>query len=1210
MIAKSAFRVGKNAWMFAVLILLLAAIPTASFAQVDTGTISGVVRDQSGAVVPGATITLTNAATDLILKTTSNSVGLYQFSALRIGTYTISAEAKGFAKVTQQNATLAIQQNLVADFTMQPGSVTQVIQVTSAPAQLQTEDASVGSVVEQQSINDLPLNGRNYTFLAQLDAGVNQNQQDSRGLGSSGSFVANGTAYNQNNYLLDGIDNNSNLTDFLNGNSYVYRPSVDALSEFKVQTSNFSAEFGRSGGAVLNATIKSGTDHFHGALWEFFRNDGLDAKNYFEPQKGRFQQNQFGADIGGPLLGHGNKRTFFFLDFEGLRVNQATPYVSTVPTALEQSSGFTNLSDLLSQGGTQTDLLGRAFPAGTVFDPATTRTVTQGQTDPITGDQATGSGYVRDPFPLVNGQANILPQTRVDSNAVKMLAAFPAPTNSNLFGNYSSDPLATDHLYQGDFRMDQTFGDKDQAFARYSYAHDEKFIPGPISTIIDGGGFDTGGISNISENLAVSETHIFSNTLVNEARFGFGAVNTLLSQANAGDLTAPSQFGIQGIPQVPNNGGLPTYTLSGLVEIGGSPWEPSHEGDNNYQLTDNITKTMGRQTLKGGFEFQHVNLHFYQPAFGRGDFDYNGSYTEVPTYTSGNTGIAQLILTPIPSTLPAGDGGLDYVGGSDAVEGSNQAAPSIARKYYAGYGQDDWRVSTKLTLNLGVRYEYFGHGVAPGGAALNFLWPTSSHGAEMLFPKSTCAEANAGTLLSPTVMAALASDNIAITCTGNDALVKSDKGDFAPRVGFAYQLLPKLVVRSAFGLFYGTTVNGDTLVDAINYPFSYTETYNIPDPGHPVTFPNGSTATFENGLSAVSFTPLNVPAAGLGFTGTDYKFRTPYTQEYNFTLQYLLSPNQSVSAGYVGTQGRHSQVHLGVNEPTEILVPGTSVQNYVQYPNFARGFTQNTASTNTHYNAMQLNYQHRMSNGLDMMANYTWSQCRTDARDILIGDIGGYRAPTLPGFGVKGDYGLCDYDVKNMFHLSGEYELPIGRGKLFLKDSSAVTDVLLGGWKTNFILTMQTGQPFTVGCTIATTADYGCNADVNKGVSLYGEHNIHHWVNSAAFANPSVAASNGQTDYSILGGAPTQAYGPDWKRFDFSVFKMFPLTESRRFEFRSEFFNLPNHPNFGNPGFSAPGIAAAPGALDFQSNNFGEILGTRDGASDQREIQFALKFYY
>ncbi len=1187
-------------------LLLLAAGPTAIFAQVDTGTISGVVKDSTGAVVPGAAITLMNPATNLTLKTTSNGVGLYQFSAVRIGTYKLTVEAPGFATVSQANAKLAIQQNLVVDFTLQPGNVSQVIEVTSAPPQLQTEDASVGSVVEGKSINSLPLNGRNYTFLAQLDAGVTQSQQDSRGLGSSGSFAANGIAANQNNYLLDGIDNNSNLVDFLNGNSYIYRPSVDALSEFKVQTSNFSAEFGRAGGAVLNATIKSGTNSFHGTVWEFFRNDGLDAMNYFETQKGRFQQNQFGGSIGGPLGGHRAMKTFFFVDYEGTAINQATPYVSTVPTALERSSGYTNFSELLAQGGTQTDLLGRTFPAGTVFNPATTRAVTSGQIDPVTGIQAKGNGYARDPFPLVGGQANILPLNRLDSNAIKMLNAFPAPTGASLFNNYQSDPLLTDRLHQGDFRLDQTFSSRDQAFARYSLGHDQQHIPGPLPTIINGGGFNTGDQSSNSENAVVGWTHIFNPNLINELRLGFVSVNTLRAQAFSSQSSAPADYGIQGIPQAPNNGGLPTYTLTGLTEIGGSPWEPTHEGNNTYQMTENVIKTVGRQTFKGGFEFQHVILHFYQPAYGRGLFDYNGSYTEVPTFTSGNTGIAQLILIPAASTV----GGPNNVGGADIVRGSNQATPSSVRKYYAGYGQDDWKLTTDLTLNLGLRYEYFGHGVFPGGDALNYIPPGASTGAQLLMPTSTCTAAKAGTLLSADIVTKLAADNIAITCTGNNALVESDKGDFAPRVGLAYSVTPKFVVRSAFGLFYGTTVNGDNLVNGINYPFSYSQTFNQTDPAHPVSFPNGSVANFENGLSALTFTPTNVPAAGVGFTGTDLRFRTPYTEEYNLSLQFGLSSHQSMTIGYVGTQGRHLQVHESYNTPTQILVPGTNVQNNILYPNFARGFTRNSTEANSHYNALQVTYQHSLNYGLNLMANYTWSQCRTDARDILTGDIGGYRAPQLPGFGIKGDYALCDFDGKSMFHLSGGYELPIGRGKALMGSSSPLANDLIGGWETNFILSLQTGQPFTIPCNISTTASFGCNALVVQSVSLYGQHNVNQWMNPAAFTNPPVAKSNGQSDYSVLGGAPTQLYGPGWRRFDFSLFKEFLITHERYFEFRSEFFNLPNHPNFGNPGFSAPGIASAPGATNFGSKNFGKILGTRDGASDQREIQFALKFYY
>lgn len=1190
-----------------ILLLVVVLCPTAIIAQVDAGTISGVIKDSSGAVVPGATITLTNSATNLSLKTTTNGVGLYQFSAVRIGTYKLTAEAPGFAKMNQENAKLAIQQNLVVDFTLQPGSVDQVIQVTTAPPQLQTEDASVGNVVEGKSINSLPLNGRNYTFLAQLDAGVTQSQQDSRGLGSSGSFAANGIPANQNNYLLDGIDNNSNLVDFLNGNSYVYRPSVDALSEFKVQTSNFSAEFGRAGGAVLNATIKSGTTQFHGTLWEFFRNDGLDAENYFETAKGRFQQNQFGASIGGPLGGHGNMRTFFFVDYEGTAINQATPYVSTVPTNLERNSGFANMSELLTQGGTQTDLLGRTFPAGTVFDPATTRTITSGQIDSVTGLQAKGNGYAREPFPKVGGQANILPANRLDSNAIKLLNAFPTPTGNTLFNNYASDPLLTDRLHQGDFRLDQSFSSRDQAFARFSRGDDQQHIPGPIATIINGGGFNAGDQTSVSENTVIGWTHIFNPNLINELRLGFVSVDTLRAQAFASQSTAPTDYGIQGVPQAPNNGGLPTYTLTGLVEIGGSPWEPTHEGNNTYQMTENVIKTVGRHTFKGGFEFQHVVLHFYQPAYGRGDFDFNGSYTEVPTFSSGNTGIAQLLLTPIASTA----GGPNNVGGADIVRGSNQATPSTVRKYYAGYGQDDFKLSSALTLNLGLRYEYFGHGIFPGGAGLNYIPGLGSTAAQLMMPTNTCNAAKGGSLLSADILTKLAADNIAITCTGNNQLVNSDKADFAPRVGLAYSITPTLVARSAYGFFYGTTVNGDNLVNGINYPFSYSQTFNQTDPGHPVLFPNGSVATFENGLSALTFNPTNVPAAGVGFTGTDLNFRTPYTMEYNLSLQYGFSTHQSATVGYVGTQGRHLQVHESYNTPTQILVPGTNVQANIQFPNFARGFTRNSTEANSHYNALQVTYQHTLNYGLNMMANYTWSQCRTDARDILTGDIGGYRAPQLPGFGLKGDYALCDFDGKSMFHLSGGYELPIGRGKALLNNSSALANDLLGGWDTNFILSLQTGQPFTIPCNISTTASFGCNALVNTSVSLYGsQHNVNQWMNPAAFKNPAVAAANGQSDYSVLGGAPTQLYGPGWKRFDFSLFKQFLITQERYFEFRSEFFNLPNHPNFGNPGFSAPGIASAPGATNFGSNNFGKILGTRDGASDQREIQFALKFYY
>jgi hypothetical protein len=408
--------------------------------QVDTGSISGTVSDSSGAVVTGAQVTLISEGTGVSLTTRTGADGVYRFSPVRIGSYQLKAIAKGFETETQAGVKVDIQSHVLLNFTLRPGSETQVIEVTSATPVLQTQDASVGQVVDQNSVNNLPLNGRNFTFLAQLAAGVNTPQADTRGNAASGAFTANGLRPAQNNYLLDGIDNNSDTVDFLNGTNFVVLPPIDAIQEFKVETSDFSAEYGRSGAAVLNATIKSGTNQIHGAVWEFFRNDKLDAADWFEDfghePKGELRQNQFGATFGGPII---KNKIFFFGDYEGLRRVQGSVQVATVPTDLERSSGYTNLSELITTG-TISDDLGRTFNVGTVLDPATTRPVTAGSVDPVTGITAVASGYVRDPFSTCPASTtnftgaqvsacalNQLPATRLDANAVALLKLFRLP---------------------------------------------------------------------------------------------------------------------------------------------------------------------------------------------------------------------------------------------------------------------------------------------------------------------------------------------------------------------------------------------------------------------------------------------------------------------------------------------------------------------------------------------------------------------------------------------------------------------------------------------------------------------------------------------------------------------------------------------------------------------------------------------------------------
>jgi len=1180
-------------------------------AQVDTGSILGTVRDQSGAVIPQAKMTLTNQGTGETFTTTTGADGSYVVSPLRIGTYRISVEAQGFQKVEQENVSLSIQQRLVVDFTLKPGTVVQTIEVIAAPPQLQTQDASVGNVVGDKQINDLPLNGRNFTFLAQLSAGVNIMQQDSRGLSASGSFVANGTNYDQSNYLLDAIDDNSDQVDFLNGTSYSYRPSVDAIQEFKIQTSNYSAEFGRAAGAILNASIKSGTNQFHGDAWEFVRNSGLDAANFFEnatgAAKGEFRLNQFGASIGGPItipgVYDGKDKTFFFVDYEGTRIRQAQPFLSTVPTADEVTSGYTDLSDLIAgQSGTRTDLLGRTFPLGQVFDPATTRPVTAGQVDPVTNMVATGTGYVRDPF-----TGNQISAGRLDQNVIKLLNLYPPANLPGLFNNYVSDPVLVDQTDQGDVRIDHKFSDTDQVFGRASFSQEPQLIPGPFVGIVDGGGFNTGTNVNASTNDALSWTHTFSPSMINEFRAGFNRVSTSRVQPSASNLTnIPGQFGIQGIPQSTLNGGLPWLSFAGLTPMGSSPWHPTWEITASFELTENLTKISGKHTLKGGFLFEHVKNLFFQPAWSRGEWDFNGTYTEVPTTGGGNTGLAQALLTPIPATVP---NGINNAGGASTVYASNISWPDATLDNYAAYFQDNWKVSPKLTVDLGLRWEFDGHFEESYNAQTNFQPGPGLVGGQFLMMKSRC---NQG--LSPLVTSNLTQEGISVVCSDNPTLVQTAKKDFAPRVGLAYRLTPKLVLRSGYGIFYGEFNNGDTL-NYLTYPYYYSFVIPATDPVHPITFTNGSIATLETGFTGLGDAVTNsadAPTQGLGLWGAQYNWGTPYTQDWNFMVEYQMTPNQTFTIGYVGTKGTHLQMHSTSNEVQEILPPSVNYAPYLPYPDFGAGQGFMSTEAGSMYNGLQATFERRFSQGLNLLANYTWSKCRSDDRSPLNNNLGGYRAPLLPGFGIQGDYGLCDADIPQVVHFSGTYALPVGRGQKLLHDSSGITNQVLGGWHANWILTLQDGQPFTINCIGSYTAELGCNALLVPGQNLYaGQHNVNQWMNPAAFMSPPVATTIGQSDYAPLGGAPTQLLGPGFHRMDLSIFKEFPITESTRLEFRAEFFNLTNTPQFSIPGFSFPSEPAAPGSLDYTNTvQFGKITSTRDLGYDQREIQFALKLYW
>jgi hypothetical protein len=1309
---KASFKFSYFTLLVTFLVLLFAASPL--FAQVDAGAILGTVTDQSGGAINGAKVTLTSEGTGAIATFTTSADGTYKFAPVRIGSYKIDVTFQGFQAVTTKGVVVSIGAEVVQNFSLRPGSVTQTVEVTATAPLLESQDASVGQVVDSSSVNNLPLNGRNFTFLAQLSAGVNSPPADTRGNAASGAFSANGLRPAQNNYLLDGIDNNSDTVDFLNGTNYVVLPPVDAIQEFKVQTSDFSAEFGRSGAAVLNATIKSGTNEFHGSGWEFFRNDHMDAADFFENAnqipKGDLQMNQFGTTIGGPVIiphvFNGKNKLFFFADYEGLRRVQGNTLTGfTVPTVAERNSmnsatagSLVNFQDYLSPTATGTDNLctvaltpgnnctqsggvGPSFPVGTMFDPATTRLLQAGQLDPITGMYATSTGFITNPFgtcaptTLVYTAAacglNMLPYNRLDPNAIKLLNLFPLPTASGTFDNFGSSPKLYEHKNSFDARMDANINEKNQLFYRFSYVDDPDFIPGVFGGIADGGAFQQGPQTALAQQSALGYTHTFSPTLINEVRGGLNYLHTTRQSPVASELGLPAEYGVADIPQVTDNGGLPAFGIGALSTLGSNSFLPSDEVSSTFQLTDDVTKIYGKHTFKMGIEWQHVKFSTLQPPWSHGQYDFGG-YTEPHGGTSGNVGIADFLLVPQTSAYAENPAvtGIDYVGGANGTYVSNISLTDNGKNYYGGYINDDWKVTSKLTVNLGVRYDFFGLVYEHHGEQANFV-PDLNGQPTYLLPAGSLSNQ-----LSPSFYALLQKDGINLDITDHygAGLGESQKANFAPRLGFAYQVSPKLVVRGGFGVFYNGFENrGYSPNLGENYPFQFNFSYFpslstrtvTPTGGTPTTvfdptglYPYGTFTTnattnqvtqtgqcataglgtqgglsmnglltFETGFSCNPLNPLTVNASGLDLRGVQFYYKTPYSMSGNLTVQYSITPTLAVQAGYVTSQGRHLETFPGTNNVTTITDVNANQANLVQFPDFGRGNSYAATQGNSIYSGLQTKIEKRFASGLNFLATYTYSKTLSDAGDLLNGgSIAGYRAPSVPGLGIHFDYGLAGFDIRNVFHFSGGYELPFGKGKKFASGAAGWQNQTIGGWSINWSTTLQGGQPIGIGCPDSTAAGLGCgvirvagqpldlglHTDSNGRLSWYG--------NPKAFTQPCQLGPGGVPTSSPAGCVPlkgvaalgdlTQVPGPGFHRLDFSIFKDFPIKERVKLQFRAEIFNVTNHPNFSAPNFGGNGVVAISGSGNYTNSNFGEIGSTRDAPYDPRQIQLALKLYY
>jgi hypothetical protein len=1177
--------------------LALAVMATGlAFGQADQGAVVGLVQDASGAVVPNAQVTLINTDNGLQLQAQTDNSGNYAFSPVKIGNYSVTVTAQGFEKTTQEHIQLHVQDRIAINIQLKLGAATETVTITDAPPLLQTEDGSSGQVMDTQTINNTPLNGRNWVFIAQLTAGVDP-ASGSRGQ-NSGDFNANGQRAEQNNFIMDGVDNNVNVVDFFNGASFVVRPPPDALAEFKVQTGAYSAEFGHSAGAVVNASIKSGTNQIHGDVWEYVRNDAFDIRQYFDGSNPvpKYRQNQFGATLGLPLI---KNHLFFFGDAEANRIIFAETHSGlTVPTAQMRTGDF---SELLSNDST----------------------LTSGNPIQLYAPNPTNAGSTQ----IANNRLD-LSGIPIDSVAQGLLNLYPAPNVGpahKVVNNYTIQSNAIDNTFQWDTRMDWNISPKDLAFARYSYNHEPVSHTPPLGDILDGGGFeDTGSLALLGENFAFSETHVFTPTLTNEFRFGYNYGHFEGLQANGNTDIAPT-VGLGGIPFAPGNGGLPAVTVGGLSSFGAPTFYVTNELENVYQILDNVSKIQGNHSLKAGVDFQRVRSSTEQPTEPRGAYTFNGVYTSRPGMSNTGFGAADFLTNNM-----------------NGAAISNLFNTDDVRWNRAVYVQDDWKASQRLTLNLGVRYDYtqpyLERHDAQASVVLTGPLQASNSTAEYRIPKS-----QQGLTLPNAFTRLLAADNISLVYTNNRQLIDWQHLNFAPRFGFAYKATDRLAIHGGYGIFFGGLESTGYYPNlGENFPFEFNSGFQAPSCNVNGSCPNNG-FTLETGFT-------NAIAAGLlnaiqqpQLRGSDAVAKTSYSEQFNLTAEYGFNANLVGSVAYAGAVSRHLETFPNPNgqlalAPNSFVgytdTNGDVINPLLPFPHFS-GFSYTAYNGSSSYNSLQTKLERRFSNGLSFLASYTWSHSLDDAPTPLGSTADpGYRGTNIVPIGE--DYGNSPFDVRHRFTLNGNLDLPFGHGRKFINHSGPL-DYIAGGWSTSLVFRAQTGEPITVGTNNLTSpsgagahavrihdpfASGGSAPANNPGIDCATRtRTVQNWYNPCAYTNPKADdigytnsfypnAQNPQQIPNTVSGAAALAYlgnprgngnGPGYERIDASLFKSFKTFREQNFQFRVDAFNLLNTPGYGDPsntGISTDG-GQIQGARTFQSNT-----------PDSRFFQFSAKYNF
>ena len=1115
------------------LVVLLAVWAVSSFSQIDRGAIVGRVLDASGAAVSGAIVTVTNKATGVAITTTVNGEGEYEVLALIPGTYAVKVGAAGFNTSVQNGVALHVQDRVAIDFTLKVGAVTQEVVVTAGEPLLQTQSADVGNVVDTAQVNDLPLNGRRYADLALLEPGVQKFYAANNP--APDRFSVNGNLELQNNFLLNGIDNNSwseNLQEF---SVQVVQPPPDAIEEFRVQTRTYSTEFGNSAGAVINATIKSGTNQYHGNVFEYLRNAVLDGNSWInntnQQQRGRFTQNQFGGTFGGPIV---KDKTFFFGDFERFTNRQSTTITSTVPTPLMKAGNFTELPFALKDSTV-------AGQAGCVVG----NIVQAGCTDPV---------------------ATKLMALLPDPNVASRVATEGTPGSWTVAPNYFFTTTVPDDVYSLDGRVDHAINERNHLFGSYSYRHLTRQDPPWTSNGVIGSGNFATEYRIHQQSLALGWTWTISGTKVNDARFGFtrNYAHSDPVGVTLGTSQAASLIGLSGIPDGPGSGGLPPIEINGLTRIGTSPWRPQSQISQAWNFVENLSWLKGNHAFKFGYQYLRRSDNFLDIRAPQGELQTNGVYT-----AGGAFGLPDFLL---------GD-----------VDGVHFTTPLVVHYFQPGhsfYAMDTWKTTRKLTLTYGVRYELFPPIMDRQNQTTNF---TTANGGGIV-----TAAANASGWL-------------------DRSLIHPDLNDFAPRLGFAYQMTNRMVWRGGYGVFYqhNNRIGSESLIQ-LNPPFLLDVQLNQ----------QGANTVFQlkNGFPLSTITGSGFDLTQIQLRAQDPNQRSSYVEQVSFGPEMELSSNTALSVTYVGNWGRKMNRLRDYNQPRVTGFDGACPILQYPYANLNTVTTVDTltatgcASTgqhaflefasndgNTDYNGVEFSLRRTNTKGFAYSLGYTFSHGLANFGDNLT-------AGAFPqnAYNYGAEMSNSNLDIRSRFVGNFMYQLPFGEGKRFLSGGNAASR-WLGGWQVNGIVTLQTGSPYSVtapnngllGSNRGSYAD--CVGDPFTGAttdpSSYTTTGF--LINPAAFAIPAPGTFGNC--------APRKFHGPGIQMYDLSLFKQFRFTERMNLQFRAEFFNAFNHPNFANPNVDI----SSPGSFGKVSNTIAPILGNDSGGpGDPREIQLALKLYF